>query len=94
MSTSSNDMDGKKLVHSQAREIIYNVYKFMKNEKESADLVNINRLQERVAAAIDVSRASLNRIIQEGSSNASFSTPHKERRKANVKSHVAILTSV
>jgi transposase len=55
----------KKVVHSQGREIIYNVYKFMKNEKDCGEVsIPLNRLQERVAEATGVGICTHRRIIK------------------------------
>ncbi|KAF5280773.1 hypothetical protein FQA39_LY17997 [Lamprigera yunnana] len=43
-------MNKRKVVHSQGRQIIYNVYQFMKEEKEEG-LTPLSQLQERVAEA-------------------------------------------
>lgn len=45
----------KKVIHSQGREIIYDVYKFMRTEKEQQALtILLSNLQERVAKSCRV----------------------------------------
>ena len=79
----------RKVIHSQSRKIIYNVYKFMKSEgKETSE----RKLQERVAQACGVSLSSVFRIIKEASAytgdTKSFSTPHKKRPRKKVKTDI------
>ncbi|KAF5270807.1 hypothetical protein FQA39_LY08324 [Lamprigera yunnana] len=57
------------VVRSQAREIIYKLYEFMKQEKESKDfIIPVDRLYERLAEATGISSRTIKRIIQEGRS--------------------------
>ncbi|KAF5278777.1 hypothetical protein FQA39_LY18353 [Lamprigera yunnana] len=71
----------KKVVHSQGREIIYNVYKFMQAEKAANQLtIPLSSLQERVAAATGVGLSTVQRIVREASrkpEDAKFSSPRK-----------------
>lgn len=45
----------KKVVHSQGREIIYNVYTYMKTKREQGLQLPSNNLNDRVAEAWGVS---------------------------------------
>ncbi|KAF5273823.1 hypothetical protein FQA39_LY00938 [Lamprigera yunnana] len=54
-----------KVIHSQGRELIFNVYKYMQEEKERQELtVPFNNLQARVAAATGVAVYKLERSPQ------------------------------
>jgi len=60
---------GKKRVkRSGEREIVYNVYKFMKTESEVRITILVSKVQKRVAEATLVSRRTLCRILKEGES--------------------------
>lgn len=79
----------KKVVHSQGREIIYSVYKYMKNEKDQNKLTSLplNRLQERVSEATGVS--TVKRIIKEADKkpeDTKFKSPRKNINKHSPKS--------
>lgn len=80
---------GSKVIHSQSREIIANVYKFMKREAESGQPINVKQVQARVAEATGVSIRSLQRILNEEKeclrSGAELSTPHKKRPRKKLK---------
>lgn len=80
-----------KVIHSQAREIISNVYLFMKREAEAGSAINLKKIGERVAEATGVSESSVRRIIREtkkidSGASTSFSTPGKQRTKPCTKS--------
>jgi len=58
---------GKKRVKvSSEREIVYNVYKFMKTESEVGITIPLSKVQKRVAEATCVSRRTLCRVLKEG----------------------------
>lgn len=83
---------GGKIIHSQAREIVTNLYAFMKREAEEGPIL-IKKVQERVAEATGISRRSVQRILKEkkdiesvGLEGQGFSTPRKKWRKRNKKS--------
>jgi transposase len=82
----------KKVVHSQGREIIYNVYKFMKNEKDCGEVsIPLNRLQKRVAEATGVGICTLRRIIQEAENKpvgSKFTSPRKKINQPKPKQSV------
>ncbi|KAG5876592.1 hypothetical protein JTB14_007080 [Gonioctena quinquepunctata] len=64
---SANMSSSKKIIHSQGREMIYDVYKFMQSEKEQQALtIPLSNLQERVAKACGVGINTVKRIIDEG----------------------------
>ena len=48
------------------REIVYNVYKFMKSEFELGITIPLPKVQKRVAEATCVSRRTLCRVLKEG----------------------------
>ena len=74
----------KKVIHSQAREIIYKVYQFMRKEKEAKQfIVDPNKLIERLAQATCISIRSLRRIAKEGNDH-----PRKTIAKPAPKSSV------
>ncbi|KAF5300783.1 hypothetical protein FQA39_LY11028 [Lamprigera yunnana] len=76
-----------KVIHSQGRELIFNVYKYMQEEKERQELtVPLNNLQERVAAATGVSLSTLKRIVKEGmklTPATKFTSPRKSVAKSS-----------
>jgi hypothetical protein len=45
----------RKVIHSQSREIVINVYSFMKKEADSGKVINVNQIQHRVSEATGVS---------------------------------------
>jgi hypothetical protein len=58
---------GKKRVkRSGEREIVYNVYKFIKTESEVDITIPLSKVQKRVAEAARVSRRTLCRVLKEG----------------------------
>lgn len=74
---------GSKVLHSQSREIVANVVKFMTDEAEKGVfIIDPKKIIERVSAATGVSKRSITRIkkeaivVSEGSSSY-FSTPKK-----------------
>lgn len=81
---------GRKVIHSQTREVIANVYRFMKREAEANAPINLKKVQERVVQATGVSESSLRRILREEKqcteASTSFSTPNKVRQRKNFKS--------
>jgi transposase len=82
----------KKVVHSQGREITYNVYKFMKNEKDCGEVsIPLNRLQERVAEATGVGICTHRRIIKEAENKpvgSKFTSPRKKINQPKPKQSV------
>lgn len=74
---------GKKIIHSQAREVIFNVYNFMKREVERGEPILFGTVQKRVAEAVGISRSSVQRILKESQRNVAegqaFATPRKLR---------------
>ncbi|KAK4885545.1 hypothetical protein RN001_001816 [Aquatica leii] len=82
----------KRVIHSQGREIIYNVYKFMLTEKEQGQLsIPLNSLRERVATATGVGLNTVKRILKEASEkpeHSKFSSPRKTINKESTKSSV------
>ena len=59
--------DRKKLVkRSGEREIVYNVYKFMKSESEVGITIPLSKVQKRVVEATRISRRTLCRVLKEG----------------------------
>ena len=76
---------------SGEREIVYNVYKFMKSESEVGITIPLSKVQKRVAEATHVSRRTLCRVLKGGENvetgvTMAFSTPHKLRPKVCTKS--------
>jgi transposase len=80
----------KKVVHSQGREIIYNVYNFMKEEVHGTPAIPFSRLQDRVAKATGVGLNTVKRIIKEAEQNGGtkFSSPRKTIVKPSPRSSV------
>jgi len=56
----------KRLKRSGEREIVCNVYKFMKTESEVLITNPLSKMQKRVAEATRVSRRTLCRLLKEG----------------------------
>lgn len=85
-------LGGRKVIHSQAREVIANVYRFMKREAEMRAPINVNKIQERVCDATGVSVRTLRRIVKEEKqciqSESSFSTPNKKRFRKKPKTDI------
>jgi hypothetical protein len=83
---------GKKRVkRSGEREIVYNVYKFLKTESEVGITIPLSKVQKRVAETKRVSRRTLYMVLKEGenvetSISMAFSTPRKLRPKDCTKS--------
>jgi hypothetical protein len=90
--SSVKKLGGKKVIHSQAREIVYSVYVLMQKEDSVENQLTLNQVQERVSSATGVSRASLQRIIKEEKINesqgTSFTTPQKLSPKVKTKTCV------
>jgi hypothetical protein len=79
---------GKKRVKgSGEREIVCNVYKFMKTESEVSITISLSKVQKRVVEAICINRRTLCRVLKVGENvetgiAMAFSTPRKLRPKA------------
>ena len=78
----------KRIKRSGEREILYNVYKFMKTESEVGIAIPLSKVQKRVVEATRVSRRTLCRVLKEGENvetgiTMAFSTPHKLRPKVS-----------
>ena len=56
----------KRVKRSSEREIVYNVYKFMKIESEVGITIPLAKVQKRVAEATHVSRRTLCSVLKEG----------------------------
>jgi signal recognition particle GTPase len=76
---------GRKVIHSQIREMVINVYSFMKKETESGKVINVNQIQNRVSEATGVSLSSLKRILKEYENNGEGirHTSQKTAKKEN-----------
>ena len=79
----------KRVKRSGEREIVYNVYKFMKTESEVGIAIPLSKVQKRVVEATHVSR-TLCRILKKGENvetgvTMAFSTPRKLRPKVCIK---------
>ncbi|KAF5276734.1 hypothetical protein FQA39_LY18556 [Lamprigera yunnana] len=81
-------MSNKNVVHSQGREIIYNVFQFIKEQKESLKLTTL--LYETVATATGVGISTVKRICKEAKRNRKVvnSNPAKEYQEKQLKSTV------
>jgi len=76
---------------SGEREIVYNVYKFMKTESEVGITIPRSKVQKRVAEATRVSRRNLCIILKEGENvetgvTIAFTSPCKLRPEVCTKS--------
>jgi len=81
----------KRVKRSGEREIVYNVYIFMKSESEFGITFPLSKVQKRVTEATRVSRRTLCRVLKEGENvetgiATAFSTPRKFRPKVCSKS--------
>jgi hypothetical protein len=81
----------KRVKRSGEREIVYNVYKFMKNEPEVGITIPLSKVKKRVAEATRVSRRTLYGVLKEGENletgvAMAFATPRKLRPKVCTKS--------
>ena len=54
-----------KVVHSQSREIVANIYKFMLREARTGAPIKLKSVQERIAEATGLSLSSVRRIKNE-----------------------------
>lgn len=76
-----------KVVHSQTREVVYNVLNFMDSEAKNGEvLIPLRKVQERTASATGVGLRTIRKIKNEGekltsaaTSPSTFSTPNKKR---------------
>lgn len=75
---------GQKVLHSQAREIVFNVYNYLKTENENCSIIDIKGM---VSSATGVSIRTIGRIIKEGNtppeneSDPLFKSPGKKRQR-------------
>lgn len=83
---------GRKVLHSQSREIIVNVYTFMKREAETEAAIHLKQVQRRVAEATGISLASVKRILAENKTvvqtGTQFNTPNKKRHRIKNKTEL------
>jgi transposase len=75
-----------RVIHSQGREIIYNVWTFVSVEARDDIKIPSKSVGSRVMASTVISKRTLARIIEEGNevdnvTSASFSAPRKSRPK-------------
>lgn len=75
-----------KVLHSQSREIINNVLRFMEEEAQQGScIIPVGKAQERTAKAVGVAERTVRRIKYQAKSieaaSISFSTPNKVRNK-------------
>jgi len=80
----------KRVKRSGEREIVCNVYKFMKSESEVGITIPLTKVQKRVTEATCVSRRTLCRVLKEGENvetgvPMAFSTLRKLRPKVCTK---------
>lgn len=81
MEPTIEEIDEHEVLHSQAREVVDNIYKFMKKEACEGPVL-IKQIQDRVAKATGISRRSVQRIMKEarnGEGGPRFCTPHVKR---------------
>jgi hypothetical protein len=80
----------KRIKRSGDREIVYNVYKFMKTESEVGITIPLSKVQKRITEATRVSRRTLCRVLKESENvktgvTMAFSTLRKLRPKVCTK---------
>jgi hypothetical protein len=89
---SAKKIGGKKVIHSQSREIVWNIFSFMKKEAEAGEAKHLQQVQKRVAEATGVSVSSVKRILAEQRKNVEegkcFGTPHKTRPRRKFKTDI------
>lgn len=73
-------LGGSKILHSQTREVVLNVFNFMTKEAKEGPIL-LKQIQKRVSQAIGISLSSVQRILKEVKNNheKGFSTPRKKR---------------
>ena len=81
----------KRIKRIGEREIVYNVYRFVKSESEMGITFPLSKVQKGVVEATRVSRRTLCRVLKEGENvetgvAMAFSTPRKLRPKVCTKS--------
>jgi hypothetical protein len=85
----TSEIGDNRVIHSQGREIMYNVWTFMSDKARDGIKIHFKSVGSRVIAATGISKRTLARIIKEGKEvhkgkSASFSTPGKPRPKKKV----------
>jgi hypothetical protein len=71
-------------LHSQTKQVIANVYNYLKRLADSGAAVNLTSIQKTVCEATGIGRTALNEIIRKEKSleeGASFDSPTKKRKK-------------
>ena len=75
---------GKKRVkNSGEREIVYNVYKFMKAESEEAITIPLSKVQKRVPEATRVSSITLCRVLKESENVSAYTARVVQHKKSH-----------
>jgi signal recognition particle GTPase len=86
------NIGGCEVIHSQRREMVINVYSFMKKEAESGKVINVKQIQDRISEATGMSSSSLKRILKEYEHNKrvgkEFGTHHKKRPRRKIKTDI------
>lgn len=75
-----------KVLHSQTREVVSNVLRFMEEEaKQGSCIIPISKAQQRTSAAVGIGERTVRKIRSEEKrlegQNSSFSTPNKKRHR-------------
>jgi hypothetical protein len=52
-----------RVVHSQTKEVVWNVYKFMKQEADNCEVTTLNQVRNRVCKATGIPRSSRHKIL-------------------------------
>ena len=90
--SSKSKIGGRKVIRSQSREIIANVYDYMNQEAKDGKIMNLTQVQARVCKATGISRSTIQRILKERENNLAenkcFNTPHKKRPRRKSKTEL------
>ena len=90
MDTSPSTSKDRKVIYSQAREVIFNVLQFMRREVAEGIKIPIKSVFKRVTAATGISTRTLSRIAKEGEKleGGQFKSPKKTKPQVSPKTSV------
>lgn len=94
-STSTYGRKGK-IIHSQARETVYQVLNFFKAEAENGEpIIPVKNYKERTLAATKISEKTYKSVLKDGKDiemghATKFSSPNKKRNRPNPISTLAV----
>jgi len=54
-----------RVIHSQTKEVVWNVYKFMKQAADNGEVTDLNQVRNMVFKATGISRSSRHKVLEE-----------------------------